>query len=87
MYHWTALVMSQLVVELPWNITSAAMFFFCWYWTVGYPTERAGYTFLMISVAFPLYYTTLEHAIASMAPTAPIASLYLVTLFISLLIL
>ncbi|KAG2054926.1 pleiotropic drug resistance ABC transporter [Suillus hirtellus] len=86
MYHWTALVMSQLVVELPWNITSAAMFFFCWYWTVGYPTERAGYTFLMISVAFPLYYTTLEHAIASMAPTAPIASLYLVTLFIFLLI-
>ncbi|KAG1766364.1 ABC-2 type transporter-domain-containing protein [Suillus placidus] len=86
MYHWTALVMSQLVVELPWNITTAAMFLFCWYWTVGYPTDRAGYTFLMLSVAFPSYYTTLGHAIASMAPTAPIASLYLTSLIIFVMI-
>ncbi|KAG1745080.1 ABC-2 type transporter-domain-containing protein [Suillus paluster] len=86
MYHWTALVMSQLVAELPWNMTSSAMFFFCWYWTVGYPTDRAGYTFLVFSIAFPLYYTTLGHGIASMAPTAPVASLYYTTLIVFIMI-
>ncbi|KAG1821596.1 pleiotropic drug resistance ABC transporter [Suillus subaureus] len=86
MYHWTALLVSQLAAELPWNMTSSAMFFFCCYWTVGYPTGRAGYTFLMLSVAVPLYYTTLGHGIASMAPTTPVASLYFTTLIIFVLI-
>ncbi|KAG2118374.1 ABC-2 type transporter-domain-containing protein [Suillus clintonianus] len=81
-YHWTALVMSQLAAELPWNMASSATFFFCCYWTVGYPTDRAGYTFLMLAVAFPLYYTTLGHGIASMAPTTPVASMYFTTLII-----
>jgi ATP-binding cassette subfamily G (WHITE) protein 2 (SNQ2) len=87
MYNWTALVMSQLVAELPWNVTSSAMFFFCWYWTVGYPTGRAGYTFLILAIAFPLYYTTLGHGIASMSPTAPVASIYFTTFVIFVLIL
>lgn len=86
MYNWTALVMSQLVAELPWNVTSSGMFFLCWYWTVGYPTGRAGYTFLVISIAFPFYYTTLGHGIASMSPTAPVASIYFTTLVIFILI-
>ncbi|KAG1782156.1 P-loop containing nucleoside triphosphate hydrolase protein [Suillus placidus] len=86
MYNWTALVMSQLVAELPWNVTSSAMFFFFWYWTVGYPTDRAGYTFLILSIAFPFYYTTLGHGIASMSPTAPVASIYFTTLVIFILI-
>ncbi|KAG2155262.1 ABC-2 type transporter-domain-containing protein [Suillus bovinus] len=86
MYHWTALVISQLVAELPWNMTSSAMFFFCWYWTVGFPASRAGYTLLVLSVAFPIYYTTLGHGIASMAPTAPVASIYFTTLVIFMLI-
>jgi len=87
MYNWTALAMSQLVAELPWNMTSSAMFFFGWYWTIGYPTDRAGYTFIMLSIAFPLYYTTLGHGVASMAPTAPVASLYYTTLIIPVFIL
>ncbi|KAG2033847.1 ABC-2 type transporter-domain-containing protein, partial [Suillus americanus] len=86
MYHWTALLMSQLVAEIPWNITSSAAFFFCSYWTVGYSTNRAGYTLLMLSVAFPLYYTTFGQSIASMAPTAPVASVYFTTLVIFIMI-
>ncbi|KAG0695928.1 P-loop containing nucleoside triphosphate hydrolase protein [Suillus ampliporus] len=72
--------------ELPWNMTSSAAFFFCWYWTVGYSTDRAGYTFLTLAIAFPLYYTTLGHGIASMAPTAPVASLYYTTLIVFVMI-
>ncbi|KAG2131009.1 ABC-2 type transporter-domain-containing protein [Suillus clintonianus] len=81
MYNWTALVVSQILVELPWNIMCSSLFFFCWYWTVGFPTDRAGYTYLMYGVVFPMYYTTVAQAVASMAPTAVIASLLFSALF------
>ncbi|KAG2110261.1 uncharacterized protein F5147DRAFT_689813 [Suillus discolor] len=56
-------------------MTSPTMFFFCCYWTIGFPTGLAGYMFLMLSVDIPLYYTILGHVIASMAPTTSIGSL------------
>ncbi|KAJ8508468.1 hypothetical protein ONZ45_g9277 [Pleurotus djamor] len=37
MYSWTALVASQILAELPWNILGSSLYFFCWYWTVGFP--------------------------------------------------
>jgi ABC-2 type transporter. len=59
MYSWTALVTSQILVEIPWNILGSSLLFFTWYWTVGFETSRAGYTFLMMGIIFPLYYTTI----------------------------
>ena len=59
MYSWTALLASQILIELPWNILGSSIFFFCWYWTVGFDSSRAGYTYLMYGVVFPLYYTTI----------------------------
>jgi hypothetical protein len=29
MYHWTALVTSQLIVEIPWNILGSSVFYWC----------------------------------------------------------
>lgn len=81
MYSWTALVMSQLLVEIPWNIFCSSLFFLCWYWTVGFPTDRAGYTYLMYGIVFPLYYTTIAEAVGAMAPSAVIASLLFSTVF------
>jgi ATP-binding cassette subfamily G (WHITE) protein 2 (SNQ2) len=81
MYNWTALLVSQILVELPWNIMCSSFFFFCWYWTVGFPNDRAGYTYLMYGVVFPMYYTTIAQAVASMAPSAVIASLLFSALF------
>ncbi|KAG2073832.1 hypothetical protein BDR04DRAFT_1178890 [Suillus decipiens] len=75
MYSWTALVTSQILVEIPWNIFCSSLFFLCWYWTVGYPTDRGGYTYFMLSIVFPLYYTTVAEAVAAMAPSAVIAAL------------
>lgn len=34
-YSWTALVASQIIVELPWNFIGSTLFFFCSFWTVG----------------------------------------------------
>ncbi|KAF7428110.1 hypothetical protein PC9H_007329 [Pleurotus ostreatus] len=75
MYSWTALITSQVLAEIPWNIAGSATYFFCWYWTVGFPSDRAGYTFLMLVVIFPLYYTTFGQAIASMVPSPELGAI------------
>ncbi|KAI0074337.1 hypothetical protein K474DRAFT_1648129 [Panus rudis PR-1116 ss-1] len=75
MYSWTALLSAQILAELPWNIVGSTLFFLCWYWTVAFPNSRAGFTYLMFGIMFPLYYTTIGQAIAAMSPNAEIAAL------------
>ncbi|KAI0074336.1 pleiotropic drug resistance ABC transporter [Panus rudis PR-1116 ss-1] len=74
-YSWTALISAQVLAEIPWNILSSSIFFLCWYWTVGFENSRGGYTFLMYSVMFPLYYTTIGQAVAAMSPNAEISAM------------
>ncbi|KAG5644208.1 hypothetical protein DXG03_008871 [Asterophora parasitica] len=81
MFSWTALITSQFLADLPWNILGSTLFFICWYWTVGFDTSRAGFTYLLIGVAFPFYYTSLAMAVAAMAPSAEISALLFSTLF------
>jgi ATP-binding cassette subfamily G (WHITE) protein 2 (SNQ2) len=84
-YSWTALVAAQLFGELPFNVLGSSLYFLIWYWLAGFPSDRAGYTYLMIGIAFPLYYTTMAQAVAAMSPDANIASL-LFSLFFSFVI-
>lgn len=58
MYSWTAMITAQILIEIPWNILGSSIYFLCWYWTVGFPSDRGGFTYLMLGVLFPLYYTT-----------------------------
>ena len=81
MYSWTALVTSQILVEVPWNIVGSSIFFFCWYWTSGFISDRAGYSYLMMGVLFPIYYTTIGQSVASMSPNAEIAAILFSFLF------
>ncbi|PIL29236.1 ATP-binding cassette transporter [Ganoderma sinense ZZ0214-1] len=81
MYSWTALVTSQILIEIPWNILGSSLYFLCWFWTVGFPTSRAGFTYLVMGVFYPLYYTTVGQAVAAMAPNAQIAALLFSFLF------
>ncbi|KZV90437.1 pleiotropic drug resistance ABC transporter [Exidia glandulosa HHB12029] len=81
MYSWTALVTAQILVEIPLNMATSAMIFFCWYWTVGFETSRAGFTFLTLVVAFPLYYQTFSQTVAAMSPNVEIAALAFSFLF------
>lgn len=73
MYKWSALITSQLLVEVPWNIFGSSLFFVCWYWTAGFPTDRAPYTYLLFGVIYPLYYTSFGQVCASV----PDATCYL----------
>jgi ATP-binding cassette subfamily G (WHITE) protein 2 (SNQ2) len=54
MYAWSALVTSQLMVEIPLNIINSSIFFLCWYWTVGFDSNRGAYTYLFLSFLMPL---------------------------------
>ncbi|TFK38228.1 pleiotropic drug resistance ABC transporter [Crucibulum laeve] len=81
MYSWTALITSQIVAEIPWNIFGSSMFFICWFWTVGFENSRAGYTYLVFGVIFPLYYTSIGQATAAMVPNAETAAILFAFLF------
>ena len=87
MYSWSAWVTAQILVELPWNMLGGMLLFFCWYWTVGYPNGRAGYTFFFLTVLMPYYCTTIGQAVAAAAPTVEIAGLLFTSTFSFVLIL
>ncbi|KAJ7018816.1 pleiotropic drug resistance ABC transporter [Mycena alexandri] len=80
-YSWSALVTSAFLSELPWNIFGSSMYFLCWFWTVGFENSRAGFTYLMLGVIFPLYYTSFAQAVAAMAPTPELAAVLFSSLF------
>src|SRR5882762_3448709 len=81
MYSWTALLTSQILGEIPLNIIGSSIYFLVWYWTVGLPTDRAGYSYFLFGIVFPLYYTTIGQAVAAMAPNVEIAALLFSFLF------
>ncbi|KAM6513590.1 Multidrug resistance protein [Fusarium falciforme] len=56
-YSWKVFMLSQLIVELPWNALMAVIMYFCWYYPVGLHrnalvadqlTERGGLMFLFL---------------------------------------
>lgn len=81
MYSWSVWVTARILVELPWSVLSGMPMFFCWYWTVGFPTERAGFTFLVVTILMPLYAMTVGLGTAAVAPTAEIAALVFISMF------
>ncbi|CAE6435980.1 unnamed protein product [Rhizoctonia solani] len=87
MYSWPAQVAASILVELPFNIFGTSLFFFCWYWTIGYPSsaDRTGYAFFIICFIFPIYYTTFSQFVAAMSPDAAIAGI-LFSLFFAFVI-
>ena len=81
MYSWSALITAQLLGEFPFNVVGSSIYFLIWYWLVGFPTDRAGYTYLLIGIVYPAYYTTLAQGVAAMSPNAEIAALLFSFLF------
>ncbi|TDL19014.1 hypothetical protein BD410DRAFT_752633 [Rickenella mellea] len=81
MYSWTAMLASQIVAEVPWNVLGGILYFITWFWTVGYETSRAGYTFLVIAIIFPIYFTTFAQMVAAMASDVVVSALIFTLLF------
>ncbi|KAK6948808.1 ZEB2-regulated ABC transporter 1 [Daldinia eschscholtzii] len=65
-YGWKVFMLSQIIVELPWNTLMAVLMFFCWYYPIGLyrnaadagqTTERGALMFLLLW-AFLLFTST-----------------------------
>ena len=70
-YSWKVFMLSNVVVELPWNSLMAALMYFCWYYPIGFQrnaaqtdtvTERGALMFLYIWIFF-MWISTLSHAL------------------------
>jgi ABC-type multidrug transport system permease subunit len=80
-YSWKAFMISNIVVELPWNTLMAILIFFCWYYPIGLyrnaeptdaVTERGGLMFLLIW-EFLLFTSTFTNMVVAAIETAETA--------------
>lgn len=76
MYSWIAFVTGLVVAEIPYLILCAILYFLCFYYTAGLPTDtdKAGATFFVMLV-YQLIYTGIGQFVAAYAPNAVFASL------------
>ncbi|RDL34441.1 putative ATP-binding cassette multidrug transport protein [Venustampulla echinocandica] len=76
MYSWVAFVTGLIVSELPYLCICAVLYFVCWYYTVGFPSDsnKAGAT-LFVMLCYEFIYTGMGQFIAAYAPNAVFASL------------
>ncbi|KAI9889804.1 MAG: hypothetical protein M1814_004906 [Vezdaea aestivalis] len=80
-YSWVAFCCGAIIVEIPYSIIAGTIYFMCWYWGIGFPTDSfsAAYCWLMMML-FELYYVGFGQAIAAFAANELLASI-LVPLF------
>jgi len=74
MYSWTALITAQILSELLLNISGSSLFFLIWYALIGFSSSRAGYSYLMLGIVYPMHYTTFSLSVAAMSPNSEIAA-------------
>ncbi|THW43914.1 putative Brefeldin A resistance protein [Aureobasidium pullulans] len=76
MYSWIAFVTSLIVSEFPYLVICAVQFFFCYYYTVGFPAaaSSAGAVFFVFFL-YEFIYTGIGQFIAAYAPNAVAAAL------------
>ncbi|KAF4342638.1 ATPase [Fusarium beomiforme] len=76
MYSWIAFVTGLIVSEVPYLIICAVLYYICWYYTVGFPSDssRAGGTFFVM-LMYEFIYTGIGQFIAAYAPNEVFATL------------
>jgi ATP-binding cassette, subfamily G (WHITE), member 2, PDR len=82
-YSWVTFVIAAFVVEIPWSLLFGTIYFFCWYFGVGFPrgSSAAGYIWLIL-MAFEMYYVSFGQFMAAVSPNAVFATLLIPTLLI-----
>lgn len=72
-YSWVAFIISNLVVEIPWQILMAVFSFFCIYYPIGFynnasaadATAERGAAFFMMVVVFYVFTSTFAHMVVA----------------------
>jgi ABC-type multidrug transport system permease subunit len=75
-YSWKAFVTALIVSEMPYLVVCGVLYFVCWYFTVGFPTDpsKAGASFFVVLI-YEFFYTGLGQFIAAYSPNAVAAAL------------
>lgn len=93
-YSWQVFMLSQILVEIPWNTLMAVIMYFSWYYPLGLyrntyedgaTTERGALVFLLI-LCFMLFTCTFTHMIIAAFETAEAGGNMANSLFILCLI-
>ncbi|CDK26265.1 unnamed protein product [Kuraishia capsulata CBS 1993] len=83
-FHWSALLISQVIMEIPFSILASTLFFVCFYFplkSVSTDAETAGYFWLTYCIFFQLYYITFSLCVLYFSPDLPTANLLYAMLF------
>ncbi|KAG7694129.1 hypothetical protein KL948_003099 [Ogataea haglerorum] len=82
-FHWSCLLLSQFLVELPYSITFSTIYFICWYFPIQLDNEpsRAGLWWFCQSIFFQLYYVSLGLAVVYASPDLPSANVLIGLVF------
>lgn len=76
MYSWVSFTTGLIVSEFPYLCLCAVLYFACWYYTIGFPTDsnKSGAVFFVM-LMYEFIYTGMGQFIAAYAPNAVFASL------------
>ncbi|KAK9477636.1 ABC-2 type transporter-domain-containing protein [Lipomyces japonicus] len=82
-YHWSALFLGQLLVEIPYNIVCGTIFFCCYYFPIHFNRNpgHAGYFYFIYIVLYHLFFTTFGLAIGAVSPDSASASIIAALLY------
>ncbi|GMM31117.1 ATP-binding cassette transporter [Martiniozyma asiatica (nom. inval.)] len=78
-FHWSCLLFSQYVCEIPFSILFSTIYFICWYFPIQLDNEasRAGTWWLTYCIFFQLYYPSLALMIVYPSPDLETANVLL----------
>ncbi len=88
-YSWKAFMLSNIIVELPWNALASILIFFPLYYPIGMyrnaiptdsVTERGGLMYLLV-LSFMLFASTFTHMVVAGVATAEIGAIIALILF------
>ncbi|KAK9238953.1 ABC-2 type transporter-domain-containing protein [Lipomyces kononenkoae] len=76
-YHWSTLVLSLLLAELPYNILFATIYYCCYYFPIGYfrTADRAGYYYLVYCLLYTSFWTSFGIGVTTFVPDAATANI------------
>ncbi|CAN6607203.1 protein Snq2p [Trichomonascus vanleenenianus] len=82
-FHWSTLLLSQYLAELPYHLVFSTLLFCCFYFPVKYPTTArvAGYFYFNYCILFQLYYVSFALMVVYCSPNAPSAAIISSVLF------
>lgn len=82
-FHWSTLLLSQFLSELPYSVVFSVLLSCCFYFPIGYATDShtAGYFFFIYCFIFQFFYVSFALAVLYVSPNASSAAIITTLLF------